>query len=116
MAITLRYCAVVVQTLQNQDVLRVQKKLQNFTIERGFHALSMQDVCDAKRRIRSATIMCPGSVHDSLAYACSTLAFLIREGNLPQSLFLNGDHAYACDEQDGYPVSGQGAQCGKEFV
>ena len=64
---------------------------------KGFYALSMQGVCDAKRRIRSATIMCPGSVHDSLAYACSTLAFLIHEGNIPQGVFLNGNDAYACD-------------------
>ena len=30
---------------------------------KGFFALSMQGVCDARRRIRSASITCPGNLH-----------------------------------------------------
>ena len=30
---------------------------------KGFFALSMQGVCDARRRIRSASVICPGNLH-----------------------------------------------------
>ena len=30
---------------------------------KGFFALSMQGVCDARRRIRSASVTCPGNLH-----------------------------------------------------
>ena len=106
-------CIRILRPLTGTTLPRVPNP-SKFYNRKGFYALSMQGVCDAKRRIRSATIMCPGSVHDSLAYACSTLAFLIREGNLPQGLFLNGDDAYACDEQMVTPYPGRGLSVEKD--
>ena len=97
MAITLRYLAVVANIL-------ISERCGVFG-----HKLSIQLLNFLYNyRIRSATIICPGSVHDSLAYACSTLAFVIHEGNLPQGLFLNGDNEYACDKQMVTPYPGRG--------
>lgn len=67
---------------------------------KGFHALQMQGVCDAKRRIRYASLICAGSVHDSAAYTMSSLGRLFLEDKkLPSEYFLNGDDAYACNNQ-----------------
>ena len=80
---------------------------RSFYNRKGFFAYNMQAVCDAQYRFRYASIACPGSTHDSLAFAVSTLGMKLERGELPSPFWIAGDEAYDCTESVLTPWSGR---------
>ena len=62
-----------------------------------FFAVVLQAFCDADRRFTFASVKCPGSTHDSVAWAMTKLADVLASGAL------RGEYWIAAD--DAYPVS-----------
>jgi DDE superfamily endonuclease len=65
---------------------------------KGFFALCIQAVCDFDYTFTFISSQCPGSTHDSVAFAVSGLAKLLHCGNsgLPSGYWIAADDAYCC--------------------
>jgi DDE superfamily endonuclease len=69
---------------------------------KGFFALNVQAMCDSDYRFTFASAVCPGSTHDSTAYAVSSMAGLLsRTGDdtLLPTYWIAVDEAYVCGER-----------------
>jgi DDE superfamily endonuclease len=65
---------------------------------KGFFALCIQAVCDFDYMFTFVSSQCPGSTHDSVAFAVSGLAGLLDCGTsgLPSGYWIAADDAYCC--------------------
>jgi DDE superfamily endonuclease len=80
-------------------------------------AFCIQAICDSKYRFMIASALCPGSTHDSVVFAVSSLStFLQRSPNdgLPQGFFVAADEAYSCSDRVLTPWPGRGLPCEKD--
>jgi hypothetical protein len=69
---------------------------------KGFFALNVQAVCDSDSRFTFGSAMCPGSTHDSTAFAVSALSRLLGrtgDGTLLSGFWIAADEAYVCGER-----------------
>ncbi len=73
---------------------------------KGFFAFNVQVVCDAYRAITFIMVNCPGSTHDSTAFAMSTLGKSLI--HIPEPYYLLGDPAYKSFNRMIVPDEGRG--------
>ena len=64
-------------------------------------------MCDADRRITFASIKCPGSTHDSVAWAMTSLADELAGGALGGKYWIAADDAYPVSEYIITPFPGR---------
>jgi nuclease HARBI1 len=67
---------------------------------KGFFALNVQAMCDCDYKFTFASALCPGSTHDSTAFAVSSLSTLLSrqdEKFLLPGFWIAGDEAYVCE-------------------
>lgn len=81
-------------------------KTKNFFCRKQFYSLNVQAVCDARARFLSVSIVCPGSCHDSVAYANSDIPEQVEA--LPGLYHIVADAAYPCSEKVLCPFAGRG--------
>ena len=82
----------------NGIAIEIQKPPESFgpmqyQNRKGFHAIVCQGVCNATYRFLSFDCSSPGSTHDAVAFAKTSL-FPILEGGLPGNHWIAGDAAY----------------------
>jgi hypothetical protein len=112
---------VVIGTLAPKFLVHLLSCGRRFYCRKGFFAINLQAICDSRRRFLDASMRCPGSVNDSLAFGFSTmykwlaedgLANLTRnaaaELGLPNGFWIAGDNAYVCTDSLVVPFSGRG--------
>lgn len=80
-------------------------KTKNFFCRKQFYSLNVQAVCDARTRYLGVSIVCPGSCHDSVAYAQSDLPDKIAA--LPGLHHVVADAAYPVSEKVLCPFPGR---------
>ena len=61
---------------------------------KGFYALNLQAVCDAKKKFLYGSIRCPGSTHDSTAFDVCSLGRDLDAGRMLAPFWIAGDAAY----------------------
>jgi hypothetical protein len=67
---------------------------RTFFCRKGFFALSVQAVCDARKRFIFVSMDMPGSTHDARVFTMSALWEAIQLGYISQGFYLLGDAAY----------------------
>lgn len=115
-------------TLSNQvsarsmidDLMPLRHMCRRFWCRKGFYALNVQAICDSRRRFLDASIKCPGSVNDNLAFGLSgmfqwlhaggllnvTSSYAASEFGLPRGFWIAGDNAYSCTDSLVVPYPG----------
>eukprot|EP00282_Hemiselmis_andersenii_P014251 CAMPEP_0114114314 /NCGR_PEP_ID=MMETSP0043_2-20121206/3370_1 /TAXON_ID=464988 /ORGANISM="Hemiselmis andersenii, Strain CCMP644" /LENGTH=356 /DNA_ID=CAMNT_0001206503 /DNA_START=1 /DNA_END=1071 /DNA_ORIENTATION=+ len=63
-----------------------------FFTRKGYHALNVQAICDARRRFLFASCTTPGATHDSVAWALTQMAALLED--MHEMFYVLGDPAY----------------------
>jgi DDE superfamily endonuclease len=68
---------------------------------KGFFSLSLQAMCDNKIIFTFASALCPGSTHDSTAFAMSSLSRLLsdRVDGLRDGYWIAADDVYVCSDR-----------------
>ena len=66
---------------------------KKFSNRKGFYAIVCQGLCDASCRFLLFDASCPGSTHDSVAFANTPLFTFLRQG-LPENHWIACDSAY----------------------
>jgi DDE superfamily endonuclease len=76
---------------------------------KGFFSLSLQAMCDDRYVFTFASTLCPGSTHDSTAFAMSSLSRLlsVTSGGLPAGYWIAADEAYVCSDRVMTPWPGR---------
>jgi hypothetical protein len=76
---------------------------------KGFFSLSLQAMCDDRYVFTFAWTLCPGSTHDSTAFAMSSLSRLLSApaGGLPAGYWIAADEAYVCSDRVMTPWPGR---------
>lgn len=78
---------------------------QSFFTRKMVFAYNVQAMCDSDYRFTFCDVQCPGSAHDSTAFAMSPLGHLLH--HLPYPYYILGDEAYGTDNQLLTPISGR---------
>ena len=81
-------------------------KTTSFFCRKQFYSLNVQAVCDSRTRFLCVSIVCPGSCHDSVAYAQSDMPQ--RVAALPGLYHIVADAAYPESEKVLCPFAGRG--------
>lgn len=80
-------------------------KTKKFFCRKQFYSLNVQAICDARTRYLAVSIVCPGSAHDSVAYANSDFPAKVAE--LPGIYHIVADAAYPCSDRVLCPFPGR---------
>jgi hypothetical protein len=81
-------------------------KPAQFWTRKGFYALNVQAVCDARRVFVFLAVDCPGACHDSVAFSMSKLGQNLFR--IPQPYYILGDAAYKAFDRILVPYEGRG--------
>ena len=81
-----------IRSPSNSDV---DNALKYHVARKDEYALLCIAMCDAKRRINFYDISQAPTTHDSLAWECTALGRRVKNGDLPDPFFINGDAAFA---------------------
>lgn len=77
---------------------------------KGYFAIPVQAICDAKYRFVFFSAKCAGPTHDSVAFGVSSYANQLKLGKLPRGFWIAADEAYSCDEYVINPVPSANAE------
>ena len=97
--------------------VRINKPPENdlprdFRSHKGFFALPLLCLVDGNYRILAFSLRCVGATNDSLSFAVSNLAALLRSGNIPFEFWIAGDEGFICTENVITPYPGSEAPPG----
>jgi len=81
---------------------------------KGFYALVVRAVCDARRRFIYVHANSEGSTPDSVAWGCSSLGDYLSSNGLPSGFFIAGDAAYSCSDALLTPYPGNNLPADKD--
>ena len=74
---------------------------------KGFHAVNAQAVCDSNCKFAFASCRCAGSAHGSTAWPVAELCKAIKEGRLPDLVWIAADDAFERSNQALAPWPGK---------
>ena len=77
----------------------------SFYNRKGYYALPVQAVVDARCRFISFSSNCVGSTHDAVAHAMSSLGRLLKTQAMPLGFWIAADDAYKCSNYGVTPFS-----------
>lgn len=73
-----------------------------------FYAINFLCMCDAQRRFRYVSGLCPGATNDAHAYSISSLHAALSTGALPSPYWIAGDAAFPLSNSVLIPYRGRG--------
>ena len=66
---------------------------------KGHYTIPVQAVWDSNYKLTFMPAKCAGPTHDSVAFEVSSLCRFLRDGKIPEGLWMAADDAHVCDEK-----------------